>query len=123
MSVGSSKAPAPGPKPGGTNDATNPTTRTVIVGESAHPTGYGAASPGGGVVHGGGSASLTQTTTTRGPSAACTSAGVDGQRWATARQLPLASGAHQLRIAVANSALRSRPETAAVTERASGPVV
>ena len=29
MLVGSSKPPAPGPKPGGTNDATKPTTRTV----------------------------------------------------------------------------------------------
>src|ERR1700688_5013198 len=111
MLVGSSKPPAPGPKPGGTNDATKPTTRTVIIGESPHPAGYGAARPGGGVVHAGGSASLTQTTTTRGPSAACTCAGVDGQCWAVSGvPPPLGSGAHQLSIAVPNSALRSRPE-------------
>ena len=99
MFVGSSNPPAPGPKPGGTNDATKPITRTVIVGESPHPAGYGAASPGGGVVHAGGSASLTQTTTTRGPSAACTCAGVDGHRWVVSgAHLPLASVAHQLLI-------------------------
>jgi len=123
MSVGSSNAPAPGPKPGGTNDATNPMTRTVIIGESAHPGGYGDLSPGGGVVHAGGSASLTQTTTTRGPSFACTSAGVVGQRCVlSGAQFPVASVAHQLSIAVPNRALWSRPEIAAVTARASGAV-
>ena len=123
MLVGSSKAPAPGPKPGGTNDATKPITCTVIIGESPHPAGYGAACPGGGAVHAGGSASLTQTTTTRGPSAVCTSAGVDGQCWVVSgAHPPLDVGVHQLSMAVPNSALRSRPEIAAVTARVSGAV-
>ena len=74
-------------------------------------------------MHAGGSASLTQTTTTRGPSAVCTCAGVDGQCCVgSGAHPPLAAGEHQLSIAVPNRALRSRPEIAAVTARASGAV-
>jgi hypothetical protein len=123
MSVGSSNPRAPGPKPGGTNEATKPMTRTVIIGESSQPIGQGADCPGGGFVHAGGSASLTQTTTTRGPSAAWTCAGVDGHCCVVSgAQSPLASVAHQLSMAVPNSALRNRPDIAAATTRASGAV-
>ena len=74
-------------------------------------------------MHEGGSASLTQTTTTRGPSAFCTCAGDDGQCWVeSGAHPPLGSGPHQLSIAVPKSALRSRPEIAAVTARVSGAV-
>jgi hypothetical protein len=75
------------------------------------------------VVHAGGSVSLTQTTTTRGPSAACTSAGVDGQCCVlSGAHAPAASVLHQLLTTVPNIDVRSRPDIAAVTARASGAV-
>ena len=69
----------------------------------------------------GGSCSLTQTTTTRGPSLACTSAGVAGQLSDTSgAQPPVAASPHQLTIPVPKSAALSLAEMAAVTVRVIG---
>jgi hypothetical protein len=135
-SVGNSPPVAPIPNPGGTSAATKPTARTVTVGESAQYGGYGGAVPGGGLVHGGASTSCTQTATTRGPNTASTSAGVDGHDAYLHAAPPHApfcgndgaqgacgSGSHQATTRVANKALSSSPAMAAVTWRASSPVL
>src|SRR3984957_4546138 len=74
-------------------------------------------------MQGGGSCSVTQTTTTRGPIVACTSAGVGGQCADTpGSQAPVTPGSHQPAMLVPKSAVRNSPDTAAVTVRASGAV-